>query len=75
MSFSLAMMYADYNPKSKLKPLVWSLCAAFPIATGALRYKAGKHFWTDVITGYVMGALIGVGVPYLHSQKLSFNRQ
>ena len=75
MSFSFAEMYADYNPKSKLKPMVWSMCAVLPILTGALRYKAGKHFWTDVITGYVAGAAVGLATPYLHNAKLGFNQR
>ena len=74
MSFSFAEMYADYNPHSKLKPMVWSMCAAFPILAGVLRYKAGKHFWTDVITGYATGAAIGLATPYLHNTKLRINQ-
>lgn len=74
MSFSFAAMYAAYNPHSKLRPMVWSLCAAFPLVTGILRYEAGKHYWTDVIVGYAVGALIGVGVPYLHTIKMPYNR-
>ena len=74
MSFFFAATYATYNPNSKLKPMVWSLCAALPVLTGVLRYKAGKHYWTDVLVGYVVGAAIGVAVPYLHSVKLKFNR-
>lgn len=74
MSFSFAEMYAAYNPNSKLKPMVWSLCAAFPILTGVLRYKAGKHYWTDIITGYMAGAVVGLAVPYLHSTGLGINR-
>lgn len=75
MSFFFAATYATYNPNSKLKPVVWSLCAALPILTGVLRYKAGKHYWTDVITGYLVGAAIGVAVPYLHSVKWKFNQK
>jgi len=75
MSFSFAEMYADYNPHSKLKPLVWSTCAAFPLLTGVLRYKAGKHFWTDVITGYIAGAMVGLATPYVHRANLPYNQK
>ena len=74
MSFCFATMFAQYNPNSKAKPAVWVLCAAFPAITGILRYKAGEHYWTDIITGYAVGALLGVGVPYLHNVKLKINR-
>jgi len=74
MGFSFAKTFADYNPNSKLRPLVWVLCAGIPAGTGFLRFKAGKHFWTDVIAGYAVGAIVGLTVPYLHSNKLNFNR-
>jgi membrane-associated phospholipid phosphatase len=74
MSFFFAKTFADYNPHSRFKPMVWSFCAALPIVTGVLRYKAGKHYWTDIITGYAIGALVGIAVPYLHSIKLHGTR-
>ena len=75
MSCCFATVFTQYNPGSKATPAVWALCAALPAATGALRYAAGKHYFTDILTGYAVGALIGVGVPYLHSVKLKFNRR
>ena len=75
MSFSFAEMYADYNPHSKFKPMVWSMCAVFPLVTGLLRYKAGKHFWTDIITGYLAGAVVGLATPYVHNANLGFNKR
>jgi hypothetical protein len=75
MSYFFAYTFHMYNPGSKWRPVVWSLSAALPIVTGLLRYKAGKHYWTDIITGYVVGAIIGVGVPWLHSTALKVNRR
>lgn len=66
MTFFTARVWCDYHPDSQLKPLVWSMAAALPAATGYLRYKAGKHFITDVATGYAVGALVGYFVPTLH---------
>lgn len=74
MSFFFAKTYADYNSNSKLKPMVWSLSALLPAVTGFLRYRAGKHFWSDIIVGYAVGTLIGVGVPALHNANLGINR-
>ncbi len=74
MSFFFAKTYSDYNPHSKLKPLVWTSCALFPAITGFLRFKAGKHFWTDIITGYAVGVMCGLAVPYLHSTALTMNQ-
>ncbi len=74
MSFYFAMTYHHYHPGNKLRPLVWTGCAILPALTGFMRYKAGKHYWTDILTGYAVGALIGVGVPMLHRKVLSINR-
>jgi membrane-associated phospholipid phosphatase len=35
-----------------------------------LRVEAGKHFYTDVLVGAVVGSAIGVAVPMLHRKKL-----
>lgn len=68
-SFFVAKVYADYHPDAKLKPLVWTLAALTPAITGLCRYGAGKHFFTDILVGYAVGASIGVLVPHLHHRK------
>lgn len=65
-AFFMAKVYADYYPNSKWKPLVWTSAAMLPLATGILRFTAGKHFFTDILTGYLVGAAVGVLVPHLH---------
>lgn len=75
MSFLYANMYAQYNPNSKLKPMMWTLAALMPLTTGFLRFKAGKHYWTDIIVGYAVGTLCGLAVPYLHSTAIAINRR
>jgi membrane-associated phospholipid phosphatase len=68
-TFFIAMVYTDYHPDSRWKPLVWTGAAILPALTGITRYKAGKHYWTDVITGYAVGALVGTLTPYLHRRE------
>jgi membrane-associated phospholipid phosphatase len=65
-SFFFAKVFADYHPDSKWRPLVWTLAAAIPAWTGLERVLAGKHFPTDVITGYAVGALCGYFIPHFH---------
>lgn len=65
-TFFTARVFADCYPESSLKPIVWTAAAIAPAVTGYLRVRAGKHYPTDVIGGYVLGALIGYGVPMLH---------
>jgi hypothetical protein len=66
LSFFTAKIWSDYHPESKWKPLVWTAAAAVPAVTGYLRYKAGKHYFTDVAVGYAVGAVIGYFVPHFH---------
>jgi membrane-associated phospholipid phosphatase len=34
-----------------------------------MRYRAGYHFPTDILTGALAGMLVGCGVPWLHKTK------
>ncbi len=67
--FFLAKTFQDFNPDSKLKPYIWVVAAAVPAFTGYLRYKAGMHFLSDNVLGYVLGAATGLLVPELHKNK------
>lgn len=72
-TYFIAMVYTDYHPHSRWLPLVWTGAAVFPALTGITRVKAGKHYWTDVIVGYAVGALTGTITPLLH--RRNFRRQ
>jgi membrane-associated phospholipid phosphatase len=67
--FMTAKMFHDFNPGSKLRPYVWGTAAVVPALAAYLRVRAGKHFPTDVIVGYIVGALVGVIVPELHKKN------
>ena len=69
LSFLSAKFFADYYPDSKWKPVVWTAAALLPSTTGYLRYKAGKHFKTDVMMGAAIGACVGILIPHLHKKK------
>lgn len=66
MSFAAASMFADYHPKSKYKKYVWIAAAVVPAAVGYMRYRSGEHYPTDIVSGYVVGASIGMFVPFIH---------
>ena len=68
-SFFTAKVFSDYYLNSKWKPFIWGAAATFPAITGYLRVRAGRHFPTDVITGYAVGAFIGYFVPHIHKRK------
>lgn len=69
-SFFLAKVFSDYYPESKWKPAVWAVAAAVPAWTGLERVLAGKHFPTDVIVGYLVGASCGYIIPHLHRKEM-----
>ena len=66
LGFFSAKVFSDLYPHSKWKPVIWTLGITLPAATAYLRYKAGKHFPTDVIAGYILGASVGYLVPHFH---------
>ena len=71
LSFFTATVFSDLYPNSKFKALVWGAAIAAPAVTAYLRVSAGRHFPTDVIAGYGVGALIGHLIPRLN--RLSNN--
>lgn len=68
-TFFGARVFTDLRPHSKLIPFVWIAAAGVPAFTAYSRYKAGKHFPSDVFVGYFVGASIGYLVPTLHKYK------
>ncbi|KAA3638267.1 MAG: phosphatase PAP2 family protein [Bacteroidetes bacterium] len=75
-SFFMAKVYNDYHQLSpRQKILTYGVASLPPIFVGYYRIKAGKHFTSDVITGFAVGALTGILVPELHKRnktRLSF---
>ena len=69
LSFFSAQVFSDVYPDSKWKPVVWGAAALLPAATGYARYRAGKHFPSDILIGYAVGAGIGILVPRLHRKR------
>ena len=67
--FFVAKVFSDYFPNSKMKPYVWGMAITIPAVTAYLRVASGKHFPTDVIFGYGIGAAIGMLIPHLHSKQ------
>ncbi|WP_299705204.1 phosphatase PAP2 family protein [uncultured Pontibacter sp.] len=67
-SFFFAKVFHDFNPDSPARPFVWAGAAAVPAVVGYYRLKAGKHFLSDNILGYAIGAATGILVPQLHKK-------
>jgi membrane-associated phospholipid phosphatase len=65
-TFFAAQVFHDFNPGSRAQPYVWGAAAAVPVVVAYFRIKAGKHFLTDNLVGYAVGATVGMLVPRLH---------
>jgi membrane-associated phospholipid phosphatase len=65
-TFFAAKVFHDFNPNSPAQPYVWGAAALMPAAVAYFRIEAGKHFLSDNIVGYAVGATMGVVVPQLH---------
>lgn len=62
-------VFGHYFPVSKLKPVVWAGSLALASTTAYLRYEAGKHYPTDILTGAVVGSALGWLIPKIHEQR------
>ena len=67
--FFAAKVYTDLHPSSSIKPLVWTVAAVAPAWVAYLRQKAGKHFLSDNLVGYAIGAASGILIPELHKKE------
>lgn len=69
LAVSFATLFSDRFNQKWQKGLIWggSLLTAGTI--GYLRVRAGKHFYSDVIVGAVVGSTFGYFIPYLHKKK------
>lgn len=66
LSFFTAKTLSDYVDHSGVRTIAWVTAAVLPAATGFFRYQAGKHFPSDIVVGYLVGASVGVLIPHLH---------
>ena len=65
-TFFAAKVFHDFHPDSRARPYVWAAAALVPAMVGYCRLEAGKHFLSDNLLGYAVGASLGIVVPQLH---------
>jgi hypothetical protein len=69
-TFFMVKVYSDYHPEIGNKRfLLYTLASLPPLFEGYLRVKALAHFPSDVVVGFVIGAVCGVGIPEMHRKK------
>lgn len=66
-TFFMAKIFTDYHPETQGKKWLYYTSALIPPAfVGYNRYKALKHFPTDVLIGMAFGAATGILLPAIH---------
>lgn len=60
-------VFCQYFPESKWRYGVVGISFGVATTTAILRMVSGNHFFTDVMTGAVIGTACGLVVPFLHS--------
>lgn len=50
-------------------PVIWAAGFTIPAVVAYLRVEGGKHYPTDVIGGYALGAVAGYLIPQLHRTR------
>ena len=65
-----AYMVDRYAQRPAWKWAAWSGAVIIPGTIAYWRYSAGKHFPSDVLVGYAVGAGCGIFIPWLHRQQL-----
>lgn len=69
--FAASIIDGNYiaDEKTWLRVATWTTAATLPLITGYFRTEAGKHFYSDVAAGYLIGAISGWGIPALHKNS------
>ena len=69
-TFLVAKMYTDYHHIRGInRILIYTGASILPALEGYYRIHAGRHFLTDVATGFLVGAVCGIVIPDLHRIK------
>jgi hypothetical protein len=62
-------LFASGPADREIKALVWLFEMTMASTTASLRVRAGRHFYSDVLTGVIIGSAIGFVVPALHADE------
>lgn len=62
-------VFGEYDPDSPARPYVWAGSLLLATTVGYLRFAAGNHFPSDILTGALIGSAIGYWVPKMHKRK------
>lgn len=65
-----------YTLSERYKQGIWPYIAGFGLGTaiGLARVEGGRHFYTDILVGAVVGSAIGIVVPWLYRNQNTSER-
>jgi len=66
MATAASRIFMLRHPDSEWVLPLWLGSEALAATTAVLRVEAGKHFWSDVAMGAIVGSAVGYLVPELH---------
>lgn len=69
MATATSRIFMLRHPDSDWVLPLWVGSEAVAATTAALRVEAGKHFWSDVAIGALVGSAVGYLVPQLHLRE------
>ena len=61
--------FSEIYPQSPYRGVVWALALSAAGLEGVLRVAAGKHFWSDVAAGALVGSGVSLAVIQVHKQR------
>ncbi|HXK16821.1 MAG TPA: phosphatase PAP2 family protein [Polyangiaceae bacterium] len=68
-AISGGLLFAESAPNQASRLVVWGTQLGLAGATANLRVMAGKHYYSDVVVGALVGSGIGIVVPVLHGER------
>ena len=69
MATATSRIFMIRHPDSEWVLPLWLGSEALAATTAVLRVEAGKHFWSDVAVGALVGSAVGYLVPELHLRE------
>lgn len=75
-TFFMTKVYTDYHDITGWNRIaLYGVASVPPLFVGYHRMHAGKHFRSDVLLGFVIGAANGILIPHLHDRLRGKKKQ
>lgn len=68
-ALSGSYLFAEGTNDREARYVFWATELGLAAATSTLRVRAGKHYYSDVVLGALIGTAVGVFVPLIHGAQ------